>query len=407
MSHTAFICLVSALILAGVCIRLSSATKPTHRIRRQTSLWWRTSSSSSSGYQENTCIQKCYNGGVCYNINKCRCTSQYKGTTCEEPICNAACSIHGNCILPNVCQCSTGYEGKLCDSAICVPQCQNGGNCSMPGECTCDYEYTGGSCEQAICKNECLNGGKCTSPDVCKCTKGYTGFVCESAICTKPCLNGGSCIAPNICACASGYLGAFCELGGDPDSFLSPSYHFTNKQTGNLLSWYEEEPLSIFGKSCLVKVEILNADVETLLTATSYTSTGELFGNYTVGGADHGLRSSGTNRAACLEFRCPSDIREDSVIVNVTIATSRQNCNITKLSPLLNVMAGYDSNENQEVAFQVLPHRDYGSMYGIYITYGLRQRIQYIGEKMCRSGTNYGGDNVVPSDGTALIYTCN
>ncbi|XP_021345004.1 uncharacterized protein LOC110444967 [Mizuhopecten yessoensis] len=219
-------------------------------------------------------------------------------------------------------------------------------------------------------------------------------------MCTIPCLNGGSCITPDVCACAPSYLGSVCELGGDPSSLLTPSHHFADERTSQPLSWYEEEPLSTFGKLCLVKIEILNADIETLLTATSYTSTGKFLGNYTVGGADAGLHITGSDRAACLEFRCPSDLNVDSIVVNITIATSQQNCHV------VNDQDGYDRYGDKEVTIQVQPHRDYGSKYGIYITYGVLERMRYAGVHMCRSGTNYGGDNVVPHDGTAATFAC-
>lgn len=136
----------------------------------------------------------CYVGnGVCSQANKCVCNAGFHGLNCENknctigfannstgdcvPICfdefaaNRVCSNGGGvCSDVNVCrcfanriglqceQCATGYAGSTC-APVCFgieatntsAVCNGHGKCNSPNVCNCDDTYRGAQCELRTC----------------------------------------------------------------------------------------------------------------------------------------------------------------------------------------------------------------------------------------------------------------
>ncbi|XP_077865000.1 uncharacterized protein LOC102800875 [Saccoglossus kowalevskii] len=60
------------------------------------------------------CNPVCQNGGTCTESNRCQCTPQYKGLTCQNAVCNPKCKDSEKCVAPGVCRCRDGLRGVLC-----------------------------------------------------------------------------------------------------------------------------------------------------------------------------------------------------------------------------------------------------------------------------------------------------
>ncbi|XP_069178616.1 uncharacterized protein [Procambarus clarkii] len=129
-----------------------------------------------------------------------------------DPECDQKCENGGVCDEGQRCLCREGYMGQYCNTALCYPQCMNGGTCTMPGRCSCPPGFQGRHCEGGICQNKCQNGGKCVQKDTCDCRRGYYGNRCEFSKCVIPCVNGGRCRDVNKCRCPLGFTGDHCEV---------------------------------------------------------------------------------------------------------------------------------------------------------------------------------------------------
>ncbi|KAK4304887.1 hypothetical protein Pmani_023194 [Petrolisthes manimaculis] len=137
-----------------------------------------------------------------------------------DPECDEKCDNGGVCDEGQRCVCAEGYLGLYCDAALCYPRCMNGGTCTSPGRCSCPPGFNGRHCEGGICQHKCQNGGKCIQKDTCECRRGYYGNQCEFSKCVIPCVNGGRCRDVNMCRCPHGFTGDHCEVMLSP---LSPS----------------------------------------------------------------------------------------------------------------------------------------------------------------------------------------
>lgn len=129
-----------------------------------------------------------------------------------DPECDQKCENGGVCDEGQRCLCPEGYMGQYCNTALCYPQCMNGGTCTTPGRCSCPPGFQGRHCEGGICQDKCQNGGKCVQKDTCDCRRGYYGNRCEFSKCVIPCINGGRCRDVNKCRCPRGFAGDHCEV---------------------------------------------------------------------------------------------------------------------------------------------------------------------------------------------------
>ena len=91
--------------------------------------------------------------GTCDTVQgKCKCFSQYLGTSCELFQCqDPTCSSQGECVTSTgICKCNTGFDGKTCQFRSCPSACSGNGVCQRTtGTCECNSGYTGVDCGTA------------------------------------------------------------------------------------------------------------------------------------------------------------------------------------------------------------------------------------------------------------------
>lgn len=149
-------------------------------------------------------LYACYNNGACTAPDTCTCADGWSGYDCNVPLCTytdiygdtiVGCRYGGICYDVNLCKCTsqqsllyllhdeplnveTGWTAKDCSMAICTqgyfdPDCRGvppgvGGVASMGQGCY-----------------RCDNGGNCTAPDVCTCPVQWTGYDCRTPVCVQ------------------------------------------------------------------------------------------------------------------------------------------------------------------------------------------------------------------------------
>lgn len=194
--------------------------------------------------------QVCSNHGVCLELNKCICESNYNGSDCNETTCGGidsfneeeVCSGHGTCFEFDVCTCMHHWIGPQCNTPTCneIPANENGtvcgghGSCTGPNVCECEAPFLPPFCENPACpptgvNNTCFGSlnitgivceghGVCVSQDVCQCEPEWTGFKCQHPECfgipstdSSTCSNHGTCENFNKCSCTDPWKGVNCN----------------------------------------------------------------------------------------------------------------------------------------------------------------------------------------------------
>ncbi|XP_056016061.1 uncharacterized protein LOC125675380 isoform X2 [Ostrea edulis] len=103
-----------------------------------------------------------------------------------------------------------------------------------------------------------------------------------------------------------------------PDSLMQtqPNPHLP-------LSWYYSRPQEPTFKSCFLKVLVRTSSYGVTITATSRNERNVLYGTYITGPKPRPGSSDTETRAACVEYRCPTDSK---VTVNVTVSDAEFLC---------------------------------------------------------------------------------
>ncbi|XP_056016064.1 cartilage intermediate layer protein 1-like [Ostrea edulis] len=186
----------------------------------------------------------------------------------------------------------------------------------------------------------------------------------------------------------------FAPLVKPPDYQLTISTDIVD----NKLSWYPAEKDKMTRRACFIKVRVLGSNPllrNVRIMAISYqrdSRAANIYGSVNVGPIPD-LASSNidySTRAACVEFRCPGEVRDGPTIVHnvptdvkVNLMYSASTCRL-KLNPQFGIRGNVRPNRpsNPGFSFSPLPNDNYGPITGVYIGNGATETIR----NFCLSG---------------------
>ncbi|XP_048768971.2 uncharacterized protein LOC125675380 isoform X1 [Ostrea edulis] len=176
-----------------------------------------------------------------------------------------------------------------------------------------------------------------------------------------------------------------------PDSLMQtqPNPHLP-------LSWYYSRPQEPTFKSCFLKVLVRTSSYGVTITATSRNERNVLYGTYITGPKPRPGSSDTETRAACVEYRCPTDSK---VTVNVTVSDAEFLCT-SKSSPApMKVLT-----EDNTFQLSLSPRDNLRPADGIYVAF----KSVLLAKQMCTAGSadiesNF---NANPSLNTFIEFSC-
>jgi len=205
---------------------------------------------------------------------------------------------------------------------------------------------------------------------------------------------------------------ATCRVATNSNSFHFNFAHFTKPSqmsyvTGSeniydkKMSWYPVSPEKATFRSCFIKVLLKVYDTYDIrIIATSYLSNfgGEQFGTHIVGPTPNPQSLDFSVRGACIEFRCPGYIKDESreifdqpTALEMQLSTKNASIQCTlsvpnaglqsDISPITNGTKGVTG-----ARFLSKAGFNYGSSYGVFINDAHKNDV----EKFCKSGHDSG-----------------